>query len=77
MASSIVSFEEKLASVLKMCDLSFNGKRFTLTPRTNEGFKILQLKKGWHYTNDNIEKLVDNAFSKQVSVTHVVKEMVV
>ena len=76
MSSSVVSFEEKLASVIKMAELDFNGKQFTLTPRTNEGYKIMQIRKGWHYCNDNIVKLIDNAFAKQVSVNHVYKELV-
>lgn len=71
MSSSVVSFEEKLASVVKMAAIEFDGEKFTLTPRTNEGYKILQLRKGYHYINDNIVSLVDNAFKKQVSTVHV------
>lgn len=68
MAASAVSFEEKLALVVKVGEVSWNGEVFTFCPRTNDGYKMLSLKKGWQRTNSNIVSLIDFAFARIVSV---------
>lgn len=69
MSSSIISFEEKLAAVLKLGVLDYDGNIFDFTPRSNEGYKIIGLKKGWCRTNTSIVALVDNVFTTLCSTT--------
>lgn len=68
MSSSVVSFEEKLALVAKVGEISWDGQNFRLLPNTNEGYRMLSLRKGYVRTNQSVVGLIDGAFAHMVSV---------
>jgi hypothetical protein len=56
-----ITFEEKVATILKFATLSFTANKFQLDPTSNN-YKLFGLKNNYVLTNSSFTHLINEAF---------------